>query len=129
MSNQSLVMELKGISDENLIHQVPCFMYFSGLEPKSVTKFTSTMDIAPTIANLFDLDVNYAYYPGHDIFDPRGDYVILRNYMWLDSSGLHSATEPAPEDAEMAGKVYQELGNAWNTLHCNYFAHLKAKNE
>ena len=129
MSNQSLVMELKGISDENLIHQVPCFMYFSGLEPKSVTKFTSTMDIAPTIANLFDLDVNYAYYPGNDIFDPRGDYVILRNYMWLDSSGLHSATEPAPEDAEMAGKVYQELGNAWNTLHCNYFAHLKAKNE
>lgn len=129
MSNTDLVMELKGVDNSDMLCQTPFFIYSAGTEPQTITKLTSTMDIAPTIANLFNLDVNYAYYPGNDIFGDGGGYVIFRNYNWYDGEIYYSADyggEITEYITEMNETVQTTVNMAWATLKCNYFAHLQS---
>lgn len=131
MTNTELVMELKGAENSDLLCQTPFFIYSAGTEPLTITKPTSTMDITPTIANLFDLDVNYAYYPGNDIFGEDGGYVIFRNYNWYDGEIYYSADydgEITEYIADRSKTVRTSVNMAWDTLRCNYFAHLESGN-
>ena len=70
------------------------------------------MDIAPTMANLFGLDVNYAWYPGSDIFSAAGGVAVFRGGSWYDGK-THSET-PSPETLEL-------LTMAGDALRSNYF--------
>ena len=44
---------------------------------KVVEKYVSTVDLAPTLVNLFDLPADRRYYTGDDIFGDKGGYVLL----------------------------------------------------
>lgn len=108
-------------------------VFTEAVEAKQVAaqnKLTSTMDIAPTIANLFDLDVNYAYYTGDDIFSDGG-YVIFRGLNWYDGDIYYTPDY----DGEMTDDVYTyiyarntevstRINASWDTFRSNYFATL-----
>ncbi|MCD7928924.1 MAG: sulfatase-like hydrolase/transferase [Clostridiales bacterium] len=139
MSNTELVMELKGAENTDFLCQTPFFIYSADMEPQTVTKLTSTMDIAPTIANLFDLDTEYIYYSGNDIFSDEGDYVIFKNYAWYDGKIYYSSEEGGGVDlsgddgtlaayiAQMNETVQTTVNMSWDTLKSNYFAYLERK--
>ena len=121
MTDTDLVMELKGAENMDLICNTPFFIYSPALEPQKITRVTQTADIAPTMANLFALDVNYAWYPGFDAFgsdsgifgDGRG-VAVFRSGAWYD--GTTYSPDATPETTDW-------LDKAWKVMRCNYFAH------
>mgnify|MGYP000113879384 CR=1 FL=1 len=49
------------------LYQTPCFFYLKGQQAQTVEKYVSIVDLPPTIANLFGLDVPYEYYAGRHL--------------------------------------------------------------
>lgn len=130
MTNTQLVMELKGAENSDLLCQTPFFIYSVSMEPAAIIKLTSTMDIAPTIANLFALEADYAYYTGSDIFSSDGGYVIFKNYAWYDGEIYYSADytgELTDYISQMNETVQTTVNMSWDTLKSNYFAYLERK--
>ena len=129
MSSTEALYELKGVNNTDLLTQTPFFLYHAGTPAETVTKLTSTLDIAPTIANLFGLDVNYAWYTGDDIFGDGGGYVIFQGNNWYDGEiyytpgGAETQTEAV---TRRSADVTQRMEMAWDTLRSNYFAHAAA---
>ena len=121
MTDTELVKELKGAANMDMIDKTPFFVYCPAIDPQKITRVTQTPDIAPTLANLFGLDVNYAWYPGFDAFgddagifgDGRG-VAIFRSGAWYD--GVTYSAEPAPETTAW-------LDKAWKVMRTDYFAH------
>jgi phosphoglycerol transferase MdoB-like AlkP superfamily enzyme len=128
MTNTDLVMELKGAENSDFLTQVPFFIYSADTEPMTITKPTYSADIAPTIANLFGLDANYAYFPGNDIFGDDGGYVIFRGLNWYDGEIYYSANydgEITDYIAQMNTKVQTSVNMAWTAMKTNYFGRLE----
>lgn len=124
MSNTSLVMELKGAENADMLTKTPCFFYCAGIKPQKVEKAACCLDILPTIANLFGLDTEYRYYAGKDLFSDGDGFVIFRNFDWYDGKTLHTAEseDPSAEALEKTRLARQILSNTWAALKCNYFA-------
>lgn len=127
MSSTEALYELKGVSSKDMLSNTPFFIYSAGTQPEKVTKLTSTMDIAPTIANLFALDANYAWYVGDDIFGDGGGYVIFQGNNWYDGE-LYCTPgydgEMTQEIRQRSAEVSQRMNMAWDTLRSDYFAHI-----
>ena len=85
------------------------------------------MDIAPTIANLFDLDLNYAYYTGEDIFGDGGGYVIFRSLNWYDGDIYYTRDYEGEITDYISARnkeVSERINASWDTLRSDYFARL-----
>ncbi len=110
---------------------MPFIIYNSTLEPKVISKTSSTFDILPTLANLFDLDYDPRYYTGKDIFSNEESKVIFSNGSWVTDNALYFAStgkyklknDTVTED--YVSKINKEIGNLFtvseNTLKKNYF--------
>lgn len=125
MTDHEAVMQLKGVDNSDMLCNTPFFIYSADTPAQTVEKVTSSMDIAPTLANLFDLDVNYAYYVGNDIFSDYDDYVIFRGNNWYDGETYYSPAytgEVTDEIKKRNQEVNQRMNMAWDTLRCDYFA-------
>lgn len=83
MMNDALQMDIKGVDSMNLLQHTDFFVYSKDLEPRTVEKYTSSLDVLPTLANLFDLDADYAHLAGDDAFSSGGGYVIFNDNTWL----------------------------------------------
>ena len=73
MMNDALNMEIKGVDSLDLLQHTDFFIYAQGQPPRTVEKYTSSLDVLPTLANLFGLDAQYAYLTGDDAFSPEGE--------------------------------------------------------
>ena len=123
--DDSLVMKYKGVDDEYMMQQTPFFIWADGLEPQSVEKVTSSIDILPTIVNLFDLDSDGRYYVGNDAFSEQGGYVFFADFTWYDGKELRQSDrdEPANEhEAAINAAIQQRLNAGWETMETDYFA-------
>jgi arylsulfatase A-like enzyme len=69
----------------------PLIIYNPKLTPKVHSMPASTMDLAPTIANLFDLEFDPRLYMGVDVFSNADKIVILTNGSWKTAKGEYSA--------------------------------------
>ena len=65
-----------------LLERTPCFIWYKGCTPQTVTKTLQTVDLLPTLANLFGLPVPDTM--GRDAFDPSYEgYAIFPDGGWL----------------------------------------------
>lgn len=71
---------------------MPFIIYNSKQEPKVISKTSSTFDILPTLANLFDLDYDPRYYTGKDIFSNEDSKVIFSNGSWVTDNAIYFAS-------------------------------------
>ena len=71
---------------------MPFIIYNSEQEPKVISKTSSTFDILPTLANLFDLDYDPRYYTGKDIFSNEDSKVIFSNGSWVTDNAIYFAS-------------------------------------
>ena len=129
-SDISFVMDIKGTDNTDLLSNTPFFIYSGDTEPQIVTKYTSTVDIFPTIVNLFGLDADLSYFVGDDAFGENGNYVMFRNYAWYDGKTYFSADYPGEITEEMAARteeVKKRINLSWDTLASDYFAYLRGK--
>lgn len=83
MLDDPLVMDIKGVDSMNMLQHTDFFIYSKDLEPRSVEKYSSTLDVLPTLANLFGLDADYGLMAGDDIFSDAGGYVIFNDNTWV----------------------------------------------
>ena len=66
------------------IMKVPFIIWTPGMEnPISVDKITSTFDIMPTLANLFNIDLSKDLITGRDALSDKDGLVIFNDYSWL----------------------------------------------
>lgn len=84
MLDDELNREIKGVDSYNMLAHTDFFIYSSDIEPMSVGKVTSSVDVLPTLANLFGLDTDYRMYMGSDAFSEDGGYVFFPDGAWFD---------------------------------------------
>ncbi len=104
--------KLEGYKNGEIIYRVPAFIYAKGLKGEKISKPAQTIDMLPTMLNLFDIKTE-ARFIGKDIFAETSGFVYFGNAAWLDDSMYYvpSDAEPAPRDKEhvtMQNKRVQE---------------------
>ena len=128
-SDTELIEAIKGTSDHNLLSNVPFVIWTEGITPQVSEKYVSTMDIAPTIVDLFSLDADLRYYIGNDMFGPDGGVVYFRNYAWYDGktydTGNDASTNPAA--LAMREQVREQIDISQDTFRYDYFACLQRR--
>lgn len=110
---------------------MPFIIYNETVDPKIISKTSSTFDILPTIANLFDLNYDPRYYTGKDIFSDEESIVIFPNGNWVTDKAVYYASKNNFEikdnntSDEYITKTNQILANKFiasdNTLNYDYF--------
>jgi len=101
-SDTELIEAIKGTSDHNLLSNVPFVIWTEGITPQVYDKYVSTMDIAPTVVDLFSLDADLRYYIGNDMFGPDGGVVYFRNYAWYDGKTYDTGNDASSNPAVLA---------------------------
>lgn len=128
-SDTELIEAIKGTSDHNLLSNVPFVIWTEGITPQVYDKYVSTMDIAPTVVDLFSLDADLRYYIGNDMFGPDGGVVYFRNYAWYDGktydTGNDASTNPAV--LAMREQVREQIDISQDMFRSDYFAYLQKR--
>ncbi|MFW5865141.1 MAG: sulfatase-like hydrolase/transferase, partial [Candidatus Izemoplasmataceae bacterium] len=65
------------------IHNVPMIIYNPALETAEFENFFSTIDIMPTLANMFNLDLDYQAIMGDDAFNSKPNTVLFSSTSFL----------------------------------------------
>ena len=81
------------ISNQLEVDRTPFIIYNVNAKGIKIDKFTSPLDYAPTILNLFGIDYDARLYIGHDIFSDYTDYVAFPDNSWINSSGYYLASK------------------------------------
>ena len=128
-SDAEFISAIKGETDHNMLSNVPFMIWTEGITPQVYDKYVSTMDIAPTIVDLFSLDADLRYYIGNDIFGPDGGVVYFRDYAWYDGktydTGSGDTTDPSV--LAMRRQVREQVDVSQDTFRYDYFAHLQQR--
>ncbi len=92
----SLLNEYSTVSDRTKdmnANNVPMIIWTPNMEGQVIEKYTNTLDILPTLANLFDLNYDARYYFGQDVFSDSEGLVIFRSSSWITDLGFYNATK------------------------------------
>ncbi len=130
LTDTEFIMQLKGVDNMYSICNTPFFIYSEKLQPMTVEKVTSSIDMLPTIANLCNLDYNPRYSLGDDAFGEEGGFVCFKDYSWIDANTLWTPDyegEVTPEIEARCKEVVSRLNISWETVKSNYFKYLEDK--
>lgn len=128
-SDAELISAIKGEIDRNMLSNVPFVIWTEGITPQVSEKYVSTMDIAPTIVDLFSLDTDLRYYIGNDMFGPDGGVVYFRNYAWYDGKTYDTGNDASsnPTVLAMREQVREQIDISQDTFRYDYFAYLQRR--
>lgn len=128
-SDAEFISAIKGETDRNMLSNVPFVIWTEGITPQVSEKYVSTMDIAPTIVDLFSLDADLRYYIGNDMFGPDGGVVYFRNYAWYDGKTYDTGSDDAPDPAVLAVRrqAREQVDVSQDTFRSDYFAYLQRR--
>ena len=73
--DKDLISELKGSNDSNLLSNTPFIIYNNGIKDE-VNYLSSSIDVVPTLINMFGLSNDYSNYIGNDIFDIKLENIV-----------------------------------------------------
>lgn len=128
-SDAEFISAIKGETDRNMLSNVPFVIWTEGIAPQVYDKYVSTMDIAPTVVDLFSLDADLRYYIGNDMFGPDGGVVYFRNYAWYDGKTYDTGNDASSNPAVLAMReqVREQLDVSQDTFRYDYFACLQRR--
>lgn len=124
--------------NDNEVDRTPLIIYNSKTEAKQIYKYTSLIDLLPTLLNLFNMDYDPRLYLGNDIFSDYDDKVIFADGSWKNKYGFYSSTNGTFTKSIFEEKTYTneeliEINNDINlkqkvselAIKNNYFEYLK----
>ena len=128
-SDAEFISAIKGETDRNMLSNVPFVIWTEGIAPQVYDKYVSTMDIAPTVVDLFSLDADLRYYIGNDMFGPDGGVVYFRNYAWYDGKTYDTGNDASSNPAVLAMReqAREQLDVSQDTFRYDYFACLQRR--
>ena len=96
------------------------FIYCKGQEPMVVDTLCSSMDILPTVLNLFGLEYDSRLLMGYDIFSESERLVSFVDYSWMTEKGTYYAltdtftpAEDTVVDDNYAKRIYNVVENKY----------------
>ncbi len=117
-----------GIKDEYLKNKAPLVIWGNNIEHQSVEKLSSSFDVLPTIANLFNLDVDYTFFFGNDVFsDDYTPLVYYKDFSWFDGENyvLYGELKDGKADSEYVNNMTETIDEYFNVarkiLKVDYF--------
>ena len=78
--------ETFGVNNSNLI------IYNPSVKKESVKKLASSVDVLPTILNMYGINYDSRLLMGKDIFSNHNSLVIFSDYSWISEKGRFNAT-------------------------------------
>lgn len=101
-------------------------------EPVHVDKYCSSLDILPTLSNLFGLEYDSRLMMGSDILSGEPALVIFANYSFINAAGWYDSTtdtftrwdgaEPDPQEvADMVADVQNRVAYSAVVLDYDYY--------
>ncbi len=120
-------------SDLN-IYKSPFIIYNSTLVGQTISTLSSTIDITPTLANLFGIDYDPRLYFGQDIFDTSIKHTVsFPSYSWISDEGYYYTSKAKffPNDNielddtfidNMKQKVKTTAEFSYRILNLDYFS-------
>ena len=125
MTDRKFLRKIKGAEAKSAdLYRTPCMMIGGGLEKRTVSKVCSSLDMVPTIANMFNLPADRSYYAGDDIFGDAGGTVIFPNNKWYDGTTYYTNSNDGEMTEEIRAtcqEVAQRSQASMDTLRSNYF--------
>lgn len=79
------------IDTEFEMYRNALIIYKPGMTPETVDEICCSMDILPTLSNLFGLEYDSRLYVGHDIFSDAEPLVIFQNRSWMTDKATYNA--------------------------------------
>ncbi len=83
-----------------------------GMKPETVDKYCSTLDIIPTVSNLFGLEYDSRMLSGSDIFSTAPSLVLFRDKSWITEKGRYNAK--TGENSGLSAEYIGEINNIVN---------------
>lgn len=128
LTDRVVLEEYSEAAGGRLLERTPCFIWYQGCTPQVVTKTLQTVDLLPTLANLFGLEVSDMM--GRDAFDPNYEgYVIFPNGGWMTDTAYakngqvvwnNGMTDAEVSEMNAYARRFQEINDA--ILDTDYYA-------
>lgn len=81
------------VTVNNEVDRTTMVIYNSATPGKAITKYTSIIDLLPTLLNMFNMDYDPRLYLGTDIFSDNHGRTVFADGSWQDDKGYYSATK------------------------------------
>lgn len=131
LTDRAVLEEYSEAAGGRLLERTPCFIWYEGCTPQTVTKTLQTVDLLPTLANLFGLEVPDTM--GRDAFDPAYEgYAIFPNGGWLTDEAYakngqivwnNGMTDAEVSEMNAFARRFQQVNDA--ILDTDYYAQTK----
>ena len=118
------------------INILPMIIYNSEVKGSQISKVSSTFDLVPTIANLFDLNYDPRYYFGVDLFDTTQERTVpYASLSWNNELGAYSSSSAkfypfdpnsslSIEEITRISKIVKQNSDiSYRLLKNDYFSH------
>lgn len=79
------------------LNKTSFFIYSSEMGNNQIETITSSINILPTIINLFGIDTDFVY-PGYDALNTDEEYVVFKDYTYYDGQKLQPLTDKLVKD-------------------------------
>lgn len=73
--------------ENSKLNKTSFFIYNSEMESNQINSFSSTINILPTLHNLFNLNGDYVY-PGCDLFNCKENYVLFSDFTYYNGKEI-----------------------------------------
>ena len=115
------------LSESNLL------MYVDGMQPKTVDKLCSSVDILPTVSNMLGIPYDSRMMTGRDIFSDVDPLVIFPNRSWItDKARFDASTKKVTSlgniaaDAQYISNIHKRVSDDFNIadkiISSNYYS-------
>ncbi|QNO14662.1 sulfatase-like hydrolase/transferase [Alkalicella caledoniensis] len=91
--DDEVIDELSGYEIEKHfdLYKSTFIVYTKGMEPKTISTPSSSLDIVPTLSNLLGLEYDSRLLMGRDIFSDSDPLVIFRDHSFITDKGRYNA--------------------------------------
>lgn len=120
LSNDDISSYVDWVKNPNFdLYKNNLIIYNSEVKTTKVSKYTSSLDILPTILNMFGVEYDSRLLMGRDIFSDSSDLVIFNNKSWITDKGRYDYLKKKYESFD--GEYDQEYIDKINKIVDNKF--------
>lgn len=122
ISDKEFLNKIKGVrAGTPDLYRTPCVLVGAGLEPRKMDKVTCSLDVVPTLVDMFGLDAPVNYYAGENMFAPGGGMVPFPNNGWYDGETYYTGDGGEQIDNPKAAELRQRVETSTEAMLTDYF--------
>lgn len=94
------------VNERMEVDRTPMVIYNSKIKPMEIKKYSSLIDLLPTLLNMFDINYDPRLYIGNDLMSDYTGRVAFVDGSWQDEVGFYRATSGKFTETNNIGKTY-----------------------